>query len=197
MTSSRKNSSTNSPSSKPPRSFNRKFLYSSILFVFLGVIAFITYSIQSESPEYGFKIPLREGLHSPPYIYTLDITVENQLKRIPPTSGNHFEALSPWGFLGTPVVPENAVHNMEHGGVVLWYKPNNPALAGSVNQLIDHIGRKCIVAGSYKDMSYEISATVWGRILPLEKFDATQLKDFIAKYRGTQGPEAPLCKSQS
>jgi len=54
-----------------------------------------------------------------------------------------------------------------------------------------------MVAGSYKDMSYEISATVWGRILPLEKFDATQLKDFIAKYRGTQGPEAPLCKSQS
>tara|TARA_Y100001936_G_C16064377_1_gene666225 strand:- start:426 stop:1019 length:594 start_codon:yes stop_codon:yes gene_type:complete len=197
MTPSRKRNQYNSTQSQSKNSLPIKILLTAIIIVSIGIISIVAYSMQSDSEEIGFQLPLREGLHSPPYIYTLDILVDDEPKRIPPTSGNHFEMLSRWGFLGAPLVPENVVHNMEHGGVVLWYQPNQPKLAGSVNQLIEEIGQKCMVAGSYKDMSYAIAATVWGRILPLENFDAEEIKEFISKYRGSQGPEAPLCKSQS
>lgn len=197
MASSRKLNSSNPQAPKSQRSLSKKIAFTAILIALVLLVSIVTFSIQSNTSEYGFEVPLREGLHSPPYIYTLDISVENQPRRIPPTSGNHFEILSRWGFLGAPLVPENVVHNMEHGGVVLWYKSGDATLAGSVNRLIGEVGKKCMVGGSYEDMSYEVAATVWGRVLPLEKFDAIQLKGFISKYRGTQGPEAPLCKAQS
>ena len=37
----------------------------------------------------------------------------------PPTSGTHAEAAATWGFHTEPVADEVAVHNLEHGGVVV------------------------------------------------------------------------------
>lgn len=153
--------------------------------------------IKSDPAPVGFEVPLLPGLHNPPYIYTQDILVGEQQVRIPPTSGNHFEVLSAWGFLGRPLVAEQVVHNMEHGGIVLWYQPGNPQLAGSVNRLLNDMGDQCMVAGSYADMSYPVVATAWGRALPLESFDAVEILAFTNAYRGKTGPEAPLCRRQS
>ena len=197
MTIPRKHNQHSSSISPVKNSISKKIIYSAIVFIFISVISAVTISLQSDPEEIGFKVPLREGLHAPPYLYTLDILVDGDPKRIPPTSGNHFERLSPWGFLGSPLVPENVVHNMEHGAVVIWYQPDQPKLAGSVNQLVEEIGQNCIVAGSYKDMSFAVAATVWGRVLPLDGFNKEEIIKFTSKYRGSQGPEAPLCKSQS
>jgi hypothetical protein len=43
----------------------------------------------------------------------------------PPSSGNHYSdtaAPRPWGAVQTELLPEEFVHNMEHGGVVLVYR---------------------------------------------------------------------------
>ncbi|MCW2962080.1 MAG: hypothetical protein JWM90_2467 [Thermoleophilia bacterium] len=42
-------------------------------------------------------------------------------KSFPPTSGNHFEAWAPWGEYEAEVPDGNTVHNLEHGGVVVWF----------------------------------------------------------------------------
>jgi hypothetical protein len=101
--------------------------------------------------------------------------------------------------LGDEIVPEAAVHNMEHGAVVIWYQPGNPELAGDINALVRELGQECLVAGSYEDMSVEVAATLWSRVLPQETYDEAELRQFIQKYRGTGGPaiEAGLCRSQS
>lgn len=47
-------------------------------------------------------------------------------KHQPPSSGDHYNepplAPRPWGTIQTDVMPEEFVHNLEHGGVVLVYR---------------------------------------------------------------------------
>lgn len=167
-----------------------------VVLVGAAIAAFLV--LRGGGPDLGIAVPQLRGLHQGPYVYNQDILVDDAPARIPPTSGNHFGTTNlPWGFLGEPLVPELVVHNMEHGGVVIWYQPERPELAGSVNRLVREVGRQCVVAGSYTDMSFEVAATVWGRVLPLEAFDGAQLTAFIDAYRGSQGPEAGLCRFES
>lgn len=149
---------------------------------------------QNSGVELGVPVSQLSGQHAPPYIYVQDVTIDGEPARIPPTSGNHFAQQSSYGFLGGPVTPEAAVHNMEHGAVVLWYQPDNADLAGKVNQLVRSLGQQCIVAGSFSDQSFEITATVWGRALPLDSYNEADLRAFISQYRGEEGPEAGLCR---
>ena len=47
----------------------------------------------------------------------------------PPSSGNHYSdttAPRPWGAVQTELLPEEFVHDMEHGGVVLVYRCSGP-----------------------------------------------------------------------
>ncbi len=39
----------------------------------------------------------------------------------PPVTGRHHPTSAIWGNYSQPVDPRQAVHNMEHGGVVIWY----------------------------------------------------------------------------
>lgn len=44
----------------------------------------------------------------------------------PPTSGPHYVEPAPWGVSPTVVPPEQYVHNLEHGGIVITYQPTLP-----------------------------------------------------------------------
>lgn len=176
---------------------NRNVLYGAAGLIAAAVAVVLIVVLQGGGPDLGFEVPQRAGIHSPPFIYQQDITVDGVAARIPPTSGNHEPQQSPYGFLGGPVVAENAVHNMEHGAVVIWYKPDDSELAGAINRLVADLGNECIVAGSYSDMSFPVAATVWGRVLPQDTLDVAELEEFVAAYRGSTGPEAGLCRNQS
>lgn len=60
--------------------------------------------------------PDRGGGHNPPYVYTDS----------PATSGAHDP--SPWdaGVYGDPIAEERAVHSLEHGYVIVYYRPDGP-----------------------------------------------------------------------
>ena len=160
-----------------------------LLFISLILIAPLFFFISRDSSDdLSQPVTLLPGIHSPPYVYNSS----------PPTSGNHLAVPSRYGFLGDDLVPEAAVHNMEHGAVVIWYAPDNPNIAGSVNRLITDLGPRCLVAGSYQGrMNSTIVATVWGRILELNTYDEVILKNFIEKYKAKNGPEAPFCRTES
>jgi hypothetical protein len=160
------------------------------------VVATITAAIvlfQSGEVELGVKVAELDGQHTAPYSYNQQITIKGEPVRIPPTSGNHFAVPSVYGFLGVDLIPEAVVHNMEHGSVVLWYQPGDAILAGQINQLVQSLSRSCIVAGSYADQSFMVTATIWGRALPQKTYDESALRAFINDYRGEKGPEAGIC----
>jgi len=173
--------------SRKQRRLRRNIFIASALILLIITALFLIFP-RSSDDGLGQPVPLLTGLHAPPYAYNSS----------PPTSGNHLDIPSRYGFMDDTLVPEAAVHNMEHGAVVIWYKPNNPKLAGSVNRLIQNLGPRCLVAGIYRGkMTSDIAATVWGRILELDSYDEVKLKNFITEHRGKNGPEAPFCKTES
>ena len=164
---------------------NRLYLGGGVLGVVALIVAIVL--LQSGGPDLGRTVRLLPGVHAPPYTYTTN----------PPTSGNHLANTSSYGFLGGPIAAESAVHNMEHGAVVIWYQPDDPELAGAVNRLVRSLGPTCIVAGSYRGMNFPVVATVWGRLLELSSFDEAALRAFVGAYRGSEGPEPGVCFQQS
>jgi len=162
------------------------------LYVLIGLGAIIVIAIvlvfvlREGDPDLGSRVPEIPGLHQPPYFYNTN----------PPTSGNHVAIPGRYGFWGAPLVPEQVVHNMEHGAAVIWYAPDDPALAGSVNGLVRELGSGCLVAGSYASMGFPVVITVWGRLLELPAYDEVQIREFVEAYRGSGGPEAGLCWSE-
>lgn len=159
--------------------------------VFVVAAAFLL--LRDTGPGLGFTVPELPARHGAPYFYNTSLIIDGVPAEIPPTSGSMEPTSSPYGFLGGPVLAEAVVHNMEHGSVVIWYQPGDPNLAGSINRLVRELGDRCIVAGSYANMSFEVAVTVWGRVLPQTEFDAEELLEFVRAYRGVLGPEAGIC----
>jgi hypothetical protein len=112
----------------------------------------------------------------------------------PPTSGPH--AASPMTFkvLENPAPKENLIHNMEHGGVVVWVNTNNAEvireLESVVNNALDR--RRLVVMSRYSEMEPEtIAVTSWTRLdkFPVSEFTNKRVSDFIEEHQRRFNPE--------
>lgn len=160
----------------------RRVLLGAAVLVVLAAI--ITAVVIPRGPQLGESVAELPGSHAPPFRYNSQ----------PPTSGNHLPTSVPYGHSFGTLVAEAAVHNMEHGAVVIWYEQGNEELASQVDLLVRQLGRSCLVAGAYPRVASSVAATTWGRILELDEFDGAQLREFVEAYRGRRGPEAGLCR---
>lgn len=119
----------------------------------------------------------------------------------PPTSGPHYGNLVGWGIYNEPQRYEHLVHNLEDGGVVVYYQcPDGCSemvqeLTDLVRPYIDQ-GRHVVLVpndpnwsinGSQplqKDMGATIALTAWQRILKLDEVDSGAIRTFIERYEG-------------
>ena len=119
----------------------------------------------------------------------------------PPTSGPHYPGVARWDIYEEPVRYEQVVHNMEDGGVIVYYQCEDgcPALqeqlADVVRLFIDN-GRHVLMMpndpnwtafGSqsvHKDMESRIALTAWRRLDKFDDFDAARIRAFIERYEG-------------
>ncbi len=121
----------------------------------------------------------------------------------PPSAGGHYGLWAVWGFYRSPVNPRQVVHNLEHGGVVLWWGPKVPA--ATVDQLeafyrespdamfgtpISSLGNKIALTAwtgdpstYYRDGDYGV-----GHIAVCPRFDQDAFAAFRSAFRG-EGPE--------
>jgi Protein of unknown function (DUF3105) len=118
----------------------------------------------------------------------------------PPTNGKHGR-IAPWGISATPVPPEEAVHNMEHGGVVIWYNCDGgpqPLGEQACDQLLDDlsglVGSRVddgmyIVLTPYSEMENRIALTAWQNLDDFDEFDAARIEAFIASFECKFDPE--------
>jgi hypothetical protein len=117
----------------------------------------------------------------------------------PPTTGAHAPAPAAWGMSDAALPKEVPVHNMEHGGVVIWY---NCAAAdlddAACQQLRDQLtvvteaaldDGKQVLTLPYLDMEYAIALTAWGVLDTLDAFDGPRIEAFIARYDRAFNPE--------
>jgi len=111
----------------------------------------------------------------------------------PPTSGPHTAAVAP-GVYDAPVPKESAVHNMEHGQVVVWYNCNagsqpleEPTCAGLRRDLaavVDEANEsgKRVLMTPYAEMEQRIGLTAWQFLDAFDEFDAQRVRIFIDTF---------------
>jgi hypothetical protein len=116
----------------------------------------------------------------------------------PPSSGWHYNdegAPVPWGAYIQEVPDEVFVHNEEHGGVIITYKPSLPK---------DQIAKlQKLFTSPYSDPSFKpnrvvvtpraknskpIEMAAWTYTFSLDSFDQTKLEQFYLQHVG-HGPE--------
>lgn len=130
----------------------------------------------------------------------------------PPTSGPHYANPQSGGIYDKPIPDGNLIHSMEHGAVILWYKPIDSTNQNQSTEATDSakaiglsgqdIERLKQIFGSASvtkkimmprdNMDTPVALTSWGRLLKLSAIDESQIKAFI-ETNEDRGPEkAPI-----
>ena len=149
------------------------WLYNSILLV--GLL-----------PEMGIAYPVEGRDH------VSDGTVVDY-KTNPPTSGSHYAEPADWGVYGEAIPDERLVHNLEHGGIWISYRPSiSDAAKDRLTALAKSYKSKVIMVPREKNDT-DIALVSWGRIYKMGiasdgSFDEKAIKNYIKKYKDT-GPE--------
>ena len=144
--------------------------------------------------------------------YTSDCSEEDPTlcNSTPPTGGPHwgssacpddpeaapaFCGPAPWGIFRKPWDAGTLLHNMEHGGVVLWYNTSDKDLVSELEKLIEgRLGRgELLVMAPYPEMEAEhIALTGWARIdkFPVSEYSKDRVDTFIDAMRCRFNPES-------
>ncbi len=137
-------------------------------------------------PDFGIAFPIEGRLHvadGSKVVY----------KTNPPSSGNHYALPAPWGVYDKSLPDETLVHNLEHGGVWISYKPT---ISQGVIDRLKEIAKKYkskVILEPRAANDADIALTSWGRIFKFNlnqdgSFDIEAINNYILKYRNT-GPE--------
>ena len=134
-------------------------------------------------------------------VHTTDPNEKVNYRDNPPTNGRHYEVPVPDGlYNGTPPQDTELVHNLEHGRVIIWAKPDLPREARQqIRALFDEDKYQMVVVAR-RNMPYAVAATAWnrdplpngtGRTLGCTQWNEDvidALRDFRDEHR-SNGPE--------
>ena len=127
---------------------------------------------------------LAQGQISNPLCYTSN----------PPTSGPHGSSPMPFRVLDNPAPKESLVHNMEHGGVIVWVNTSDARIVQEIESVVQAAldRRRLVVVSPYPSMEPEtIALTSWTRLDKFEvsEFNKSRIEDFIAIHQRRFNPE--------
>jgi hypothetical protein len=114
-------------------------------------------------------------------------------KTAPPTSGAHNPTpTSDGAYLKTPKPYEGLVHALEHGRVIIWFKPGvAPATKGALRKLYDEDNALMVLTPNSRPMPYAVAATAWTQLLGCPSYNP-KVPDAIRAFRDAyrlKGPE--------
>jgi hypothetical protein len=119
----------------------------------------------------------------------------------PPTTGRHLQVPAEDGIYEEAPPDSAVVHSMEHGRIVIWFKPDLPAEARASLRAFVEADNYQMLLVPREDMPYDVAATAWnaepgrlgtGRLLGCPSFEDSvfdALRAFRDEHRG-KGPEA-------
>ena len=120
---------------------------------------------------------------------------------VPATSGQHFAIpLAPvrWGSHQGVLEPEEYVHNLEHGGIGIFYdcEVECDSLKNQLEELTETAvknGLKVIVA-PHSETGSVISLAAWNYLDQFEVFDEERVKAFIYAHESSPNSPEPLSR---
>ena len=104
----------------------------------------------------------------------------------PPTSGWHTPDLVSWGSYDYEVPDERLIHNMEDGGVILWYRMGTPEENEARIRELEEAsqGYRRVVIAPRSDLDTQYALTAWTRLDKFDTFDAARVDRFLNAYEG-------------
>lgn len=113
----------------------------------------------------------------------------------PPTSGDHFEIPSADGVLASAPPPERWVHTLEHGLIILQYRPAAPAaVRDSLQRVLEQDSAHMVLMPNNTGMPFEVAAVAWRHVLGCSKYSErtdAALRAFRDAYRDTAPEQVP------
>lgn len=175
--------------------------------IFIGVIAALLGYIGFEilRPRVGTKVPVMETRNH------VEEGKNPSYNSNPPTSGDHYEKTEEWGIYDKPLIKERLIHNLEHGGIIIYYNCNYPytstgqedtpewkakqakacdKLKSSLKDVAERLirkDRKIIVLPS-SETDAKIVLTSWGWIDKMDTVDEDRIFNFFNDHIN-QAPE--------
>jgi Protein of unknown function (DUF3105) len=132
--------------------------------------------------------------------HTASLSERIQYPTNPPNGGNHFIQPAEDAAYSEAPQDEELVHSLEHGRVVIWFKPSLPEEArANLKALYDSDTYQMLVAPR-RDMPYAVASTAWnrdpepngtGRLLGCPRY-SEQIFDALRTFRDehrSHGPE--------
>jgi Protein of unknown function (DUF3105) len=120
----------------------------------------------------------------------------------PPTNGDHFPVPAEDGAYAKAPPITHLVHVLEHGRIIMWFKPGAPAkVRGTLKAVFDDDPYQMVLTPNTTHMPYEVAASAWGReptpngrgyLLACPKYTdgvPDAIRAFRDEHRGN-GPEA-------
>ena len=182
----------------------RLLLIGGVLAVGVSILGLVTLLGAGPDPSTGTQQPLDDGPH-----VTAGASCRadpascqasaNPYSSLPATSGPHWGSPTNWGVYTTPQNESQLIHNLEHGGIVVWYDPDLVNQAG-VSELTNYVNAQLSagVGGRYKfilspwsgagDLGTPVAVTAWRQLLQLDDVDTGAITDFAREHYG-RSPE--------
>jgi hypothetical protein len=128
----------------------------------------------------GEKVPSLGNTHIP------EGSAVPEYNSNPPTSGPHYGNIAQWGSYDYEVPDPLLIHNMEDGGVILWYRmgdaEHNNARISELEEASRGYRRVIIAPRENLDTTYALTA--WTRLDKFDTFDAERIRTFLQTYEG-------------
>jgi hypothetical protein len=102
----------------------------------------------------------------------------------PPTSGPHWETMASWGSYDFVVPDQVLLHNLEDGGVILWYahgsREENRVRISQLEEVTRGFER--VIIAPREDLEAPFAVTAWGRRQLFSDINQTEMRAFIEAF---------------
>ena len=169
----------------------RMLVGAAVVVVAAVLIALVLFFVRPPASAQGRQVPIEGNRQHVPQ--GTPINYRNR----PPSSGDHYDQPAGYGVSEREIATGNWVHTLEHGGIVVLYRPDL-CDATCVSQLRDTYnsaptsalfpGIRKMVVTPYNDMDHAIAAVAWGWVDEMDQVDKDRI---LAFYRAhvDRGPE--------
>lgn len=169
----------------------RRVLWVLGVFVIIGVLSlFVWYRNYRKGEAPGVFYPEQGRDH-------VSLTHLDTYNSNPPSSGGHYGTSANWGVYDYEVNDKIFLHNLEHGGVWIAYRPSvSPAVAGSLKSIAEKFSNYKIVMAPRSANDMDVAVVAWTRVYKfnlknpamLSSEETKAIEDFYYAWKD-RGPE--------
>lgn len=168
-----------------------------ILLIVIAAIALVVFLMPRGGTDQMRQVPTESGTHVDP---GTPLTYRSR----PPSSGPHYGSVpqaSDYRMYDQALTPGLWVHMLEHGGVVVLYRPDvcDQTCTGELGEVYDAaprstvFGVKKVAITPYANMDHAVAVVAWGYVDEMDAVDKNRiLADIRSKMDAPTAPERAL-----